>query len=116
MKYPPLLEKVSAGMVVLILAASVAAAPGHVKTPTIRCVWIGPPPSDVDDHWAVSNDGRFLVYRDPAFKLALYDLHTGGTRHLPIQVSQQQGRVGFAWSRTGSYLAFNRQTREGEQL
>ncbi len=116
MKCPPSLQKVSAGMVVLLLAGSVAAGVEPVKAPTIRRVWIGPHPSDIDDDWAVSSDGRFLVYRDAAFKLALHDLHTGKTRQLPIEVSQQQGRVGFAWSRTGSYLAFNRQTRGGEQL
>jgi hypothetical protein len=47
-------------------------------------VWVGPDPSDIDDAWAVSSDGRFLVYRDVEFKLALHDLHTRRTRHLSV--------------------------------
>jgi hypothetical protein len=96
MNYPPTFGRVPAVMVLLIFATSVAARAGPVKPPAIRRVWVGPDPSDIDDDWAVSSDGRFVVYRDATFKLALHDLHTGRTRHVPIEVSPQQGHVGFA--------------------
>ena len=103
--------------VVLILAVSLiapntlGALPSGVAQPppkTIRHVWTGPPPNDLDDTWAVSPDGSTLAYRDEQSHLALYDFRTHQKRQLPDDLPTYQSRTRMVWSPNGTRLAYNR--------
>jgi Tol biopolymer transport system component len=104
-----------------LLAAAMTAAP-NLQTPTessvqspttVRQVWIGPPPADREDTWAVSPDGNMLAYRDDQSQLALFDFRAGSKRALDIEVPADQSQVVLQWSRDGRRLAYNRQAGDG---
>jgi Tol biopolymer transport system component len=105
----------------IILATGISAAqnpqspteaPARVPT-TVRQVWIGPPPADRDDTWAVSADGNLLAYRDEQSRLALFDFRSNRKHSLGVDVPADQWRLVLTWSRDGSRLAYNRRAEDG---
>jgi len=88
---------------------------GQRPSETIRHVWTGPPPADLDDTWAVSPDGDVLAYRDEQSHLALYEFRTGQKRLLADVLPAGQSRTRMVWSPDGRRLAYNRNAA-GDQV
>lgn len=107
------------GLIILATVISTANKPqsptetsAQVPT-TVRQVWIGPPPADRDDTWAVSPDGNLLAYRDEQSQLALFDFTSNRKRSLGVDIPAEQWRLVLTWSQDGSRLAYNRHARDG---
>ena len=81
-------------------------SPRPVKT--IRHVWTGPPPADLDDTWAISLDGEMLAFRDEQSHLAVYEFKTAQKRLLADDLPIYQERTRIIWSPDGTQLAYNR--------
>jgi len=81
---------------------------------SLRHVWTGPPPADLDDTWAVAPDGDALAFRDEHSRLAVRDFRAGRVRVLADTLPAVQSRTRMVWSPDASHLAYNRNVTANE--